>query len=65
MASVSKCDCCGKVGKHEEYKFLKLFNEKKTGSVDNIYKTLELCPECVNKVLEIFDKYGSEQRQRF
>lgn len=60
MASVSRCDCCGKIGNHEDYQFLKLFTEKRTGSVDKIYKTLELCPECVEKVLEIFNKYGSE-----
>lgn len=53
MSSVSKCDCCGKVGKHEEYNYIKLFGENKTGSVGKLELTVEICPECANKVLEV------------
>lgn len=60
MASVSICDRCGKIGKHENYKFIKMFSENEIGNTCNLQYTIEVCHECADKFLEIFKKNGSE-----
>lgn len=56
MASVTQCDCCGDVVKHEE-SFLITINsmtEKKAKGALNLQK--EICKKCFQKVEEILKK---------
>lgn len=60
MASVSKCDVCKLVGKHEDYIFIRAYKEKNTGAISNIVNTTEICPQCYNKLKELLHLDGSE-----
>lgn len=60
MASVSRCDCCGKIGNHKDYHFIKIFEENEIGHISNLEYTKELCPECTEKVVEVLKKDDSK-----
>lgn len=62
MASVSRCDSCGKIVKHEDCTFIKMFEENPSGRIGKMITTLEICTSCSTKFLKEFDSYGSEQR---
>lgn len=60
MASVSKCDCCGKIVKHKDCVFLKMYEEDSIGNRGKLIKTIEICSGCAEKLLEMFNANGSE-----
>ena len=63
MASVSQCDVCGKIGKHEKFVYLKMFNQSTIGNIGIPVVNIEICPECAKKVKELLKVYGNEQRK--
>ena len=60
MASVSKCDSCGKVLKHEECQIVKIYSETFAGKQGKLLKMVEICTSCTEKFLEMFSDDGSK-----
>lgn len=57
MASVTQCDICGNVVKHEQSKYIKIFDVTSDDRVkDNTAICKELCPACYKKIAKIINK---------
>jgi hypothetical protein len=52
MASVTQCDVCNNVIKHEESKYIKIYNVDKYDNTTTFVEK-ELCPQCYEKVAKI------------
>lgn len=54
MASVTQCDVCGNIVKHEESKLIRIYDvneyDRMTTFVDK-----EICPKCYEKVAKILN----------
>lgn len=59
MATVNKCDRCGKIYEKDEYSNIKIVEERTSGTLLNRY---DLCPDCVDRFHEFLsDKQTSEK----
>lgn len=50
MANVTQCDICSNVAKHEQTKYVEVFNVKADNSTGIKIHTLELCMVCYEKL---------------
>lgn len=59
MASVTQCDVCGNVVRHEESKFIEIWNVCKNDTKGSQVANKEICDKCYNnlkKLLKMEDK---------
>lgn len=54
MASVTQCDVCNNVIKHEESKYIKIYNVNKNDQITT-FVGKEICPKCYEKVAKILN----------
>ena len=52
MASVTQCDVCHDVVKHEKALYLLIKNMTATGHTDYVLHSLDICPECYRKLCD-------------
>lgn len=50
MASVTQCDVCGNVVKHEQSKYVEVSSVQKDDSTGRVLHKLEICPDCYVKL---------------
>lgn len=55
MASVTQCDICKNVVKHEQSKYVKTYDVNKNDELGNLLSQTELCPDCYKKVAKILN----------
>ena len=60
MASVSRCDRCGKITEHKDCHYLKMYEENPSGKIGKLVATVEICSSCAELFLETYSKYGSK-----
>lgn len=53
MASVTQCDACGNVVKHEQSVCIKAINVNSSGSITQCIWRKDLCTECYNKICRL------------
>lgn len=54
MASVTQCDVCNNVIKHEESKYIRIYNVNKNDQTTT-FVDKEICPQCYEKVAKILN----------
>lgn len=54
MASVTQCDVCGNVVKHEESKYIQIYDVNKYDETTTSLN-VEVCRECYEKVAKILN----------
>lgn len=60
MASVTQCDVCKNVVKHEESKYIEIYNVDKYDNSAGITAKKEICSECYKKIANILNIYKEE-----
>ena len=55
MASVTQCDVCNNVVKHEESKYISIYNVCRDDSRGRNIAQKELCSECYKKVSKVLN----------
>ena len=60
MASVTQCDVCSNVVKHEQSKYIEIYSVKKDDSTGLLLHKREVCPDCYTKVCAVL---GLEAKQ--
>lgn len=53
MASVTQCDICNNVIRHEESKYIEVSYVDKYDNLDGKICSKEVCPECYKKIKKI------------
>lgn len=62
MASVTKCDTCNNIVKHEESKYVEICSVTKYNKAANIICAREICTECYKKIAKILNIKLKEEK---
>lgn len=53
MASITMCDVCKNVVKHEESKYVEVYSVRKDNCTGTKIHSLEVCPACYEKLCAV------------
>lgn len=53
MASVTQCDVCGNVAKHNETMYLQIHRNTDGNELGGVIVKRDICKECMNKIMRI------------